>query len=180
VVGSASGFQAGVAGYNSYASGGASGVYGFSQNGPGVTGSTGSPSSYALQAEGNVLVVGEIYTRGSCSAGCSRTRGEASFGARTSEPTIDDIGEASTREGVARVNLARDFANAIDPGKPYLVLLTPEGDAALYVANRSASGFEVRQVGGGRSSVAFAYRIVAKPFGVSQERLPFKTIDEAR
>ena len=85
---------------------------------------------------------------------------EASFAART------------TQDGVAP---AHDFAIAIDSSKPYLVLLTPEGDASLFVASRTAAGFEVRQTGGGHSSVTFAYRIVAKPYGVSDERLPFKT-----
>jgi hypothetical protein len=33
---------------------------------------------------------------------------------RASEPTIDDIGEATLRNGVAHVILAPDFANAID------------------------------------------------------------------
>ena len=86
------------------------------------------------------------------------------------------MGEATLRGGTARIALAADFANVIDTTKPYVVLLTPEGDANLYVANRSASGFEVRQVGGGRSSIEFAYRIVAKPCGAGDERLPFKAI----
>jgi hypothetical protein len=30
----------------------------------------------------------------------------------------------------------------------------------------------VHEVGGGHASVAFAYRIVAKPYGVRDERLP--------
>jgi hypothetical protein len=176
VVGTSQGYYAGVGGYSYDPDSGASGVYGFSSHGPGVTGY--SESSYAVQAEGNVLVEGEVYTSGFCASGCSKTRGEASFGARTSEPTIDDFGEATTRGGVARIVLASDFANVIDSSKPYLVLLTPEGDAALYVANRSASGFEVREVGGGRTSVPFAYRIVAKPLGEKDERLPFKTVSD--
>lgn len=91
------------------------------------------------------------------------------------------MGEAALRNGVARFALPSDFANVIDSRKPYLVLLTPEGDASLYVASRSANGFEVREVGGGHSAIGFAYRIVAKPFGTKDERLPFKTmIDLAR
>ncbi len=100
---------------------------------------------------------------------------EAAFVSRTSQPTIDDVGESALRDGAVRVPLAPDFANAIDSHKPYVVLLTPEGDASLYVTNRTATGFEVRQTGSGRSSVQFAYRIVAKPYATSDERLPFKT-----
>jgi hypothetical protein len=179
VLGQSSGQNAGVGGFSSASAAGASGVYGQSENGFGVYGFSVSSSGYGLFSQGNVFVQGEIFTSGSCHSGCSRTRKQASFGARTSQPTIDDVGESALREGIARVALAPDFANAIDASKPYVVLLTPEGDASLYVANRTASGFEVRQIGGGRSSVAFAYRIVAKPYGVSDERMPFKTVTDA-
>ena len=127
-------------------------------------------------SQGNILVTGEVYTSGSCQSGCSRTRHEMSFSGRTSQPTLDDVGEGTLRNGIARVPLAADFANAIDASKPYLVLLTPEGDASLYMSNRTAGSFEVRQIGGGHTSIAFAYRIVAKPFGAAAERLPFKTV----
>lgn len=173
VEGNSAGFYAAVGGYNTYTTAGASGVYGQSTNGPGVYGY--SENSYAMEADGNVEVLGEIYTEGGCSTGCSRTRHETSFAARTSQPTIDDVGEAALRNGVAHVALSPDFANVIDPSHPYIVMLTPEGDASLYVASRNAGGFDVRQVGGGRNSIGFAYRIVAKPFGVRDERLPFHT-----
>ena len=175
VLGKASGSNAAVGGFNTAAATGASGVYGQSANGYGVYGFS-VIGSYGLVAQGNAYVSGEIYTGGACQNGCSETRHQASFGARTSQPTIDDVGEATVRGGAAHVVLARDFVNAIDASKPYVVLLTPEGDAALYVASRNATGFDVRQVGGGHGSLAFAYRIVAKPFGVRDERLPFKSV----
>lgn len=155
---------------------GSSGVYGQGDYGYGVAGS--APNGYALYGAGNVLVNGEIYTSGSCSSGCTRTRRQASFVSRSSVPTIDDIGEATLRDGVARVALAPDFANVIDTRKPYVVLVTPEGDASLYVTNRTPGGFEVRQIGGGRSNVSFAYRIVARPYAATEERLPFKTVTD--
>ena len=135
-------------------------------------------NNYAVFADGDVQVTGLIYTGGQCQNGCSKTRQEVSFASRSSRPTIDDVGEATLRNGTAYVALAADFANAIDTRKPYLVLLTPEGDASIYVANRTASGFEVRQIGGGHSSIPFAYRIVAKPYAVKDERLPFKTVKD--
>jgi hypothetical protein len=176
VLGASSGFYAAVGGFNYDTSSGASGVYGQSANGPGVTGY--SVDNYAMYAEGNVLVSGEIYTAGNCHSGCSKTRQVASFVPRTSQPTIDDVGESTLRDGVAHVALAADFANAVDARKPYVVLVTPEGEASLYVANRTTSGFDVRQIGGGHSSVSFAYRIVAKPYAVSDERLPFKVVQD--
>jgi hypothetical protein len=175
VVGSSQGVNAAVGGFNSYTGDGASGVYGQSTNGFGVTGYSGS--GYAIYALGNVLVEGEVYTSGDCQSGCTRTRHEMSFSGRTSQPTLDDVGEGTLRNGIARVPLAHDFANAIDPHKPYVVLLTPEGDGSLYVTSRTEIGFEVRQTGGGHASIPFAYRIVAKPYGSGAERLPFKTVE---
>jgi hypothetical protein len=174
VFGDSQGQAAAVGGFNTATSSGASGVYGQSANGYGVTGY--SENGYAFLAEGNVYVEGLVYTSGACQNGCSRTRHEATFSGQTSQPTLDDVGEGTLRNGIARVPLAPDFANAIDATKPYLVLLTPEGDASLYVAGRTAGGFEVRQIGGGHTSIPFAYRIVAKPYGAAPERLPFKTV----
>jgi hypothetical protein len=167
------------------------GVFAESGNGGGTAsiplwlkshGSTGAPlmvgewgSNVVLEADigGNLYLSGLLYSSGGCHNGCSRTRHETSFGARTSEPTIDDVGEATLRAGSAHVALDPAFANAIDTAKPYVVMLTPEGDAGLYVTSRTAGGFDVRQLGGGHSSISFAYRIVAKPYGVRDERLPF-------
>jgi len=127
---------------------------------------------------GNLYVTGFVYTDGSCQMGCSRTRHVASFAARTSSPTIDDVGEGALRAGSAHVMIERAFANAIDPNKTYVVLLTPEGDSHnLYVTNRTPHSFDVRESHGGRSSVGFAYRIVAKPYGARDERLPFHTME---
>jgi hypothetical protein len=176
VIGRSSGLDAAVGAFNTDAGSGASGVYGQSLNGIGVYGENPNGTGYGIVANGNALVTGEIYTGGACHSGCIGVHHQASFSARSSQPTIDDVGEGALHGGSAHVPLAPDFANVIDSSKPYVVLLTPEGDAALYVANRTATGFDVRQVGGGRSMVAFAYRIVAKPYGVRDERLPFKTI----
>ena len=196
--GSNSGSGNGVVGQSVGAAGGY-GVYGYSQNGVGVyaessgansgviplvaynpasspqnviEGYSGLGQIFAVSGFGNMFITGEIYTGGSCQFGCSRTRQVASFGARTSEPTLDDVGESTLHDGVAHVALEPDFANAIDGQKRYVVLLTPEGDASLYVSNRSSRGFDVREVGGGHAGIAFAYRIVAKPYGVKDERLP--------
>jgi len=62
---------------------------------------------------------------------------------------------------MAVVKLDTDFAKVIKRGD-YKVFLTPEGDCrGLYVRRRTAS-FEVRELAGGKSSVAFSYRIVAR------------------
>jgi hypothetical protein len=139
-----------------------------------VTG--GGNGSVAFDDNGNAFLSGQVYTSGACQSGCSRTRHVESFGARTSEPTIDDVGEAALRSGAAHVVLDPAFANAIDGSKPYVVLVTPEGEANnIYVTNRTSRGFDVREARGGHASIGFAYRIVAKPYGVKDQRLPFRT-----
>jgi hypothetical protein len=74
---------------------------------------------------------------------------------------FEDFGSAKLRRGRATVTL-NDFANVIATGD-YRVFLSPEGDCnGLYVARKRRAAFEVREFGGGRSSVAFSYRIVGR------------------
>jgi hypothetical protein len=50
--------------------------------------------------------------------------------------------------------------------------LTPRADCeALYIASQSATGFEVRELRGGKSDAAFDYRIVAHRKGYEDIRL---------
>jgi hypothetical protein len=57
------------------------------------------------------------------------------------------------------------------------VFLTPQGDCnGLYVAQKSSAGFEVRELRGGRSSLTFDYRIVAKPLHDRSTKLPMVTL----
>jgi hypothetical protein len=42
----------------------------------------------------------------------------------------------------------------------------------MRVTQKSAQGFAVRESYGGHSTLAFSYRIVAKPFGNKSPRLP--------
>jgi hypothetical protein len=71
------------------------------------------------------------------------------------------------------VHLESRFATTKAPGVNYLVFITPEGDnRGLYVTQKSAVGFAVRESQGGHSTLAFSYRIVAKPFENDSPRLP--------
>ncbi len=130
---------------------------------------------FTVDDRGNVEA-NAYYDAGFCKNGCSKSRHVVSYAAETSEPTLDNVGEATLRAGSAHVAIDAAFANVVDATKSYVVLLTPEGDAdSLYVSNRSASGFDVRESHGGRSSIGFAYRIVAHPYGKADRRLPFVT-----
>ena len=94
------------------------------------------------------------------------------------EPWFEDFGSAKLRRGRATVNL-NDFANAITPD--YRVFLSPEGDCnGLYVAAKGSAAFEVRELGGGTSSIAFSYRIVGRRKDVQGKRFAKFEMPEVR
>jgi hypothetical protein len=127
-----------------------------------------------LDQQGNLTIAGVITTSGSCQNGCSKPGQHLiSYAPRESSPTMEDFGEGQLKGGAAYVRIDPAFANAIDQHSSYLVFITPDGDSkGLYVTMRSPSGFEVRESGGGRSTLDFSYRIVAKPYGSTYARLP--------
>jgi len=74
--------------------------------------------------------------------------------------------------GHAYVRIDPAFADTIDQYANYLVFITPEGDSnVLFVSQKSVSGFSVTESRGGRDTIAFQYRIVAKPYGENAPRL---------
>ena len=139
-------------------------------------------SVFRVDQSGNIFITGQIFTGGSCSNGCALRSGTpgrrvVSYAPRESLPTQEDFGEAQLIDGRAHIALDPSFAGVIDRSQPYLVFITPDGDTrGLYVAQKTSSGFDVREAQGGRSSIAFDYRIVAKPFGGAAKRLPVITV----
>lgn len=84
---------------------------------------------------------------------------------------FEDFGTIKLRNGHATVVIDPTFAEATNTHIPYKVFLTPNGNTrGLYVTRKSATGFEVRENGRGRSNVTFDYRIVAKRKGYEAER----------
>ena len=141
-------------------------------NGAPVAAFYGFDQSVVIDTGANIHTTGEIYTAGTCTSGCIR-RNIESYATTAAVPTIEDYGEAQTSAGITYVRLDRVFANVIDPQQGYLVFVTPEGDTrGLYVTQRTATGFAVREIGGGHGKVPFAYRIVAHPLGKRLPRLP--------
>jgi hypothetical protein len=142
-----------------------------------------SVGTFTRPASGDINVTGEYLKAGSCVAGCpaatARSSGRAvgSYASLGTVPTIEDYGEAQLANGQAYVTLEREFANVIDQQRSYLVFLTPEGDnRGLYVTQKTVRGFVVRESQGGHSSIAFSYRIIAKPYGNDRPRLPVVTL----
>lgn len=128
---------------------------------------------------GGVNITGSYEKNGFCLIGCvaatTATAGHAvtSYASMVSQPTIEDFGEAQLVNGRSYVPLDSKFANVVDQKANYFVFITPEGEAnTLYVTQKSSGGFAVREIQGGRSTILFSYRIVAKPFGSHEARLP--------
>ncbi len=88
------------------------------------------------------------------------------------EAWFEDFGSGSLKSGTHIVNIDPLFAQTINLDVDYHVFLTPLGDCnGLYVTNKTATGFEVRELGGGTSNVSFDYRIIAKRSGYENNRL---------
>jgi len=75
----------------------------------------------------------------------------------------EDFGSAQLHNGVAEVALLPSFLDTVNIQTGYHVFVTPDGDSrGLYVAHKTADGFEVREHGGGKSNISFDYRLVAR------------------
>jgi hypothetical protein len=143
------------------------GVYGFSTVNAGVVGETTNPLSFAGYFAGRVKVTGDLIVDGAISAGTKDAIVPFPDGSKrllhcmeSPEHWFEDFGAGKLKRGRAVVKLDADFAKAIKRGD-YHVFLTPRGDCrGLYVRRQGGANFEVREVAGGKSSVAFSYRIV--------------------
>ncbi len=75
---------------------------------------------------------------------------------------FEDFGSAQLSGGSAVVTLDPDFIQTVNTEREYMVIPVPNGECkGLYVTNKTATSFEVRELGGGTSSIHFDYRIVA-------------------
>jgi hypothetical protein len=95
------------------------------------------------------------------------------FAVESPQVWFDDYGSGQLSSGAATVSLEAGFAQTVNTSVEYHVFLTPKGDCnGLYVTNETATSFEVKELGGGTSGVAFDYRIVAIRKGYETVRLP--------
>jgi len=177
--GTLAGFKAGVVGDNT---GDASSTAVFANGFGGFlfVGNNSSASNvFTVDNAGNLFVSGNVSAHSysvhaaTTTLQSTRTGGEVTtYAAQSSAPTIEDLGEARLTGGSAYVPLKASFGSALDRNQPYLVFITPQGPVrgAVYVTQKDARGFTVREAGG-TSSVAFDYRIVGKPY-VAHSGLP--------
>ena len=84
---------------------------------------------------------------------------------------FEDFGTVKLVNGSAVVKIDPTFAQTTNVTIPYKVFLTPNGECSgLYVTNKTADSFEVREIGGGRSNIEFDFRIVARRKGYEDGR----------
>jgi hypothetical protein len=129
----------------------------------------GSGGSCQIDVTGNLQCAGSI---GDVAAVDSGVRQVETYSMQSAENWLEDFGSGQLSEGTVRINLDPTYAQTVNSGVEYHVFLTPKGDCkGLYVTNETAAGFDVREMGGGTSAVAFDYRIVAKRAGYENVRL---------
>lgn len=149
------------------------GVYGYSRSGPGIWGVTGNSNSYAGGFWGNVFVAGDFFVGGAKSAAVPHPDGShrCMYAMECPESWFEDFGSGKLVRGKARIRLDRDFAALVRAGD-YHVFLSATGDSnGLYVSRKARTGFEVREQRGGRSSLRFSYRVVARRRDIAGPRL---------
>lgn len=85
---------------------------------------------------------------------------------------MEDFGSGELNSGVALIHIDPAFSGTVTADASYHVFITPNGDSkGLYVIAKTPTTFEVRESGGGTSSLTFDYRIVAKRRGFEAQRL---------
>jgi hypothetical protein len=122
-----------------------------------------------IDASGNLHCEGTITGVAAVDGGARKV---ALNSVQSPEAWFEDAGSGQLSGGQAVVNIESVFGQTINTGAEYHVFLTPNGDCkGLYVAEKSAASFVVKELGGGTSSIAFDYRIMAKRKSFENVRL---------
>ena len=130
-------------------------------------------TAYALSAGSSVTydtcsvdIHGNLECTGSKSAVVpvdGGSRKVALYAMEAPENWFEDFGSGQLSNGSVQIGLEPTFAQTVNTDLEYHVFLTPNGDCkGLYVSQKSPTSFEVHELGGGTSNVAFDYRIIAK------------------
>jgi len=135
--------------------------------------------SNSLTVGGNVTVKGSLKVTGSKSSVATLGDGRevTLYAVESPDNWFEDFGAARLQDGAALVPIGPTFVQAVNTDLDYHVFLTPNADCrGLYVAQKSPTSFEVREVGGGHSNIAFDFRIVARRRGYEHVRPADKQI----
>jgi hypothetical protein len=129
----------------------------------GLIASTTAPAGIAGQFDGNVVVGGSLTVGGAKSVAVPFPDGSHRrlYCVESPESWFEDFGFGTVSDGEAEVELDPGFRAIVD-GDAYHVFITEyDGNNALYVTQRSSSGFLVRAKERLAAS-SFSYRVVAK------------------
>jgi hypothetical protein len=176
------------------------GVIGTTDEGVGVFAANNSPSNYTLVAvnldssgypfnavdlsTGNGCYIdyhGSINCTGSKNAVVRIDGGQRKVALSAIESPknwFEDLGSAHLSNGAAAITIDPEYAQTVNTEMEYHVFLTPNGDCkGLYISQRTPASFEVREMGGGTSSIEFSYRIIALRKNYENIRLADHTND---
>jgi hypothetical protein len=181
--GSGHGYSAGVWGD----SGTGNGVLATADNSNAVVGVNNSPTGYTtafFENESTDAAAYTLYTNsttfgGFCSVdvkgnlACSGSKSAivpvdggkrkvALYAVESPQNWFEDFGSAQLIHGVAVVQLDPDFIQTVNAEIDYKVFPVPNGDCkGLYVTKKTATSFEVHELGTGTSNISFDYRVTA-------------------
>jgi hypothetical protein len=142
----------------------------------------GSGGAFTIDTDADAIFDGYVEASTFYSSTLARGGGHfAAFSTRSTSNVLEDTGTARLVNGEGAVRFDPALSSVIDASRGYQVFLTPDGDTrGLYVAAKYEGGFIVRETERGRSSLLFDYRVVARPYGTSDARLPRLTITRRR
>jgi len=127
-----------------------------------------------ISRDGSDISIGDLVCTGSKSAAVpvDGNRMVRLYAVEAADNWFEDAGAGQLVSGAAVVHFDSTFSQTISSHTDYRVFLTPEGDCeGLYVSNKTANGFEVHELRGGHSQVAFDYRVMAKRKGYEDVRM---------
>jgi hypothetical protein len=118
---------------------------------------------------GDITCTGQVKTLATTGSGARKVE---TYATQSAENWMEDYGTGTMKMGVAVVKIDPAFADTVSETADYHVFLTPNADSkGLYVINKTLTSFEVRESGGGTSSMTFDYKIVGKRRGYEAQRL---------
>jgi hypothetical protein len=137
---------------------------------------TGEAGGCEFFGNGDVLCDGKISSAVKLKDSATSVK---TYSVQSTENWYEDAGSAKLINGAVHVEFEATFSQTVNTEVAYQVFLTPGGDSdGLYVTNKTAAGFDVREQHGGHSNIPFDYRILAKRAGHETERLEDVTAHE--
>jgi hypothetical protein len=125
--------------------------------------------SCGFGGKGDLTCTGQVKTLATTGGG-SRT--VETYAMQSPENWMEDFGSGTLHNGSTTITLDAAFAETTSEIADYHVFLTPNGDSkGLYVIAKTSTSFEVRESGGGQSTLGFDYRIVARRRGFETQRM---------